>query len=246
MHVELLQELGLSLNEARIYETLISHGELSVSELAPRSKIHRRNVYDSINRLLEKGLVYEVVSDLRELRYEAVEPLKLRDLVQEKLARLEESMPDLERTFRKSPNRNRVLVYKGVEGWKNYMRDILRVGKTYYCIAGKGAWLEPRSRSFFEQFITQLKKKKIESFVIFDNEVKKSKHPVVGVVGKNVRYFPDGFSTRGAVEIFGDHVCLLSNIRLGGFDDDFEFTVVINAELAESFRTWFKYLWKTM
>ena len=59
-HQELLQSLGLSKNEAKIYETLLRQGEVGVGVIS-ENPAHRRNVYDSLNRLMEKGLVFEIV-----------------------------------------------------------------------------------------------------------------------------------------------------------------------------------------
>lgn len=58
MFTETLQQLGLAKNEARIYQTLLQRGEMAVGEIANKSGVHRRNVYDSLNRLVEKGLVF--------------------------------------------------------------------------------------------------------------------------------------------------------------------------------------------
>ena len=60
MITEVLENLGLSKNEARIYETLLKEGESPVGFLAVKSGVHRRNVYDTLNRLIEKGLAFEI------------------------------------------------------------------------------------------------------------------------------------------------------------------------------------------
>jgi len=57
--IEALQEVDLSQNEARIYETLVDLGEIGVAEIAQESGVNRRNVYDIMDRLQEKGLVFE-------------------------------------------------------------------------------------------------------------------------------------------------------------------------------------------
>ena len=59
-------------NEAIIYETLVDKGDLSVSDIARESGINRRNIYDTLNRLLEKGLTYEIKLP-KETIYKAVE-----------------------------------------------------------------------------------------------------------------------------------------------------------------------------
>ena len=67
-YTDLFIQLGLAKNEARIYETLLAEGESSVGEIAKKSQVHRRNVYDSLNRLVEKGLVFEIIQS-KENRY---------------------------------------------------------------------------------------------------------------------------------------------------------------------------------
>ncbi|PIN79600.1 hypothetical protein COV16_03365, partial [Candidatus Woesearchaeota archaeon CG10_big_fil_rev_8_21_14_0_10_34_8] len=56
MYEETLMQIGLSLNEARVYESMLQLGEANVQTIAIKSKVHRRNVYDSLNKLIEKGL----------------------------------------------------------------------------------------------------------------------------------------------------------------------------------------------
>ena len=81
-HQELLQSLGLSKNEAKIYETLLRQGEVGVGVISEKSGVHRRNVYDSLNRLMEKGLVFEIEGSV-ENKYQACEPKKLTEIVVE-------------------------------------------------------------------------------------------------------------------------------------------------------------------
>ncbi len=62
--VEVLQDMGLSLNEARAYHALMRHGPANGYEVSKRSGITRSVVYGGVlDRLLEKGLVLQVDSD---------------------------------------------------------------------------------------------------------------------------------------------------------------------------------------
>lgn len=47
MYEHILEGLGLSPNEAKIYEALVERGESSISDIAVAAKIHRRNAYDA-------------------------------------------------------------------------------------------------------------------------------------------------------------------------------------------------------
>ena len=73
MYQEIFENLGLSPNEAKIYETLVEHGEMGVSQVTSLAQVHRRNAYDAIRRLIDKGLCFETMS-AKENIYNAVDP----------------------------------------------------------------------------------------------------------------------------------------------------------------------------
>jgi predicted transcriptional regulator len=242
MFTEVFQQLGLAKNEARIYQSLLKEGEMAVGGIANKSGVHRRNVYDSINRLVEKGLVFQIL-EKHEQHYKAVEPNKLFEILQEKQQALTQIMPELERMYHGLPHEEEAYVYRGIEGWKNYMRDILRVGEDVYSIGGKGAWADPRLKVFFEQFLKGVKRKNIAIHTLFDYEVKESDHEIVGLVGKNYRFLLPEYSTPTAIDVFGNHIAILSRVGLGRVSDDASFTMIINKDIADAFRKWFKLMW---
>jgi len=244
MGTEILEQLGLAKNEAKIYQTLLRERELAVGDIANKSGVHRRNVYDSLNRLVEKGLVFQILQK-REQHYQAVDPKKLFEILQEKQEALAHIMPELERLYQGTPHEDDVYIYRGIEGWKNYMRDILRVGKDVYTIGGKGAWTDERLEGFLAQFLKEAKRKNITFYTLFDHEVKASKHKVVGLLGKNYRFLSAEHSTPAAVDIFGNHIAIFSHVGGGHIPDDSSFTMIINQDIADAFRTWFQLMWNS-
>jgi sugar-specific transcriptional regulator TrmB len=52
MYTEIFEEIGLTPSEAKIYEILLAEKEIGVSEISLKAKVHRRNVYDALNRLV--------------------------------------------------------------------------------------------------------------------------------------------------------------------------------------------------
>lgn len=152
-------------------------------------------------------------------------------------------LPDLEKLHSTQHNEQSVLMYRGIEGWKNYMRDIIRTGEDFYCIGAKGAWMDERNQNFFPQFLKDAKKKNINYYHLFDHEVRESKHDIVKYIGENFKFLPKGYSTPASVDFFGDRINIVSNIKLGGMEEDFSFAVVVNPHIADAFRTWFKFMW---
>jgi sugar-specific transcriptional regulator TrmB len=242
MYTEILQQLGLAKNEARIYEMLLQEGESSVGRIALKSQVHRRNVYDSLHRLIEKGLVFEMIQ-MNENRYKAVAPQKLMELLQEKQRVLENIMPNLDTLYKGTPHKEEVYIYRGPEGWKNYMMDMLRLSTDAYFIGAKGGWLDQRMKYFFPQFIKEAKKRKIAFYHLFDYEVKEQFPQILRYVGKHYKFLPRGYSTKAAIDIFGDHVNIISGIKLGGLVEEFSITVIVNPFIADAFRVWFQFMW---
>jgi sugar-specific transcriptional regulator TrmB len=242
MYLDLFQQLGLVKNESRIYETLLREGESSVGHISTKSKVHRRNVYDTLNRLQEKGLVFEIIQ-AKENRYQAVDPKKLMELIQEKAQVLEKAMPELSALYKGTPHEEEVYVYRGAEGWKNYMRDLLKVGEDAYFIGAKGGWLDSRVKHFFPEFAKEAAKKNIQYHHLFDHEVKEDCKEIIPHVGGTYKFLPKGYSTTSAIDIFGDHVNIISGMKLGGLEEEFALTVIVNKQIADAFRIWFKFMW---
>lgn len=242
MYGEILENLGLYKNESRIYEALLTEGESSVSVIAAKAKVNRRNVYDTLNRLIEKGLVFEIL-EKKENKYKAVDPKKLLELIKEKETALQNILPGLEKLYAKTPHKEEVYVYRGPEAWKNYMRDILRIGEDFYCIGAKGAWLDKRNEHFFPEFIKEAQRKKIQMHHLFDYEVKEKNLNILKYVGSNYKFLPKGYSTPASVDIFGNYVNIVSGIKLGGMSENQSLTVIVNPSIASAFKLWFKFMW---
>ena len=241
-----LEVLGLSLNEAKIYETLLVLGKSSISQIANKSNIHRRNIYDTINRLMEKGLVFQIFQK-NENTYEAVDPDKLMELIEEKEQRLKKILPELHNVYKKNPSEETAFIYKGVEGFKNYMRDLVRVGKTTYFLGAKALWFTPTVPEYFlTNFQKEMARKKVEYFTIFDPIVQEKMPQYISRVGGNYKIFPKEYSTPGVCDIFGDYVVTFNSVDVGNFGEEGTIFVMKNAKLAENFRIWFKFMWDNL
>ena len=74
--ISILEKIGLSPTEAKIYLALLDLGEANVRATADYIKTNRRNVYDAMIRLLDKGIIFAIVG-LEEKVYCPVDPDKL-------------------------------------------------------------------------------------------------------------------------------------------------------------------------
>lgn len=241
MYREIFEEIGLSPNEAKIYEFLIDKKESSVPRISLEIKVDKRNIYDAVPRLLHKGLIYQVVGS-KENKYAAVEPAKLLELVREKENKLLSILPTLSEKYKRGSTKEMVYVYKGNEGIKNYLRDALKVGEDLYFIGGKGGWFNKNISVFMQYFLKKAKEKKIKFHHIFDAEVKDKAPEILEHLGKDYKFFPSKYSTNGGIAIFGDHIVTFSGLTIKSIDENVTITVIVNQALADCYRVWFKFM----
>ena len=242
MYSEILETIGLSPNEAKIYETLLSTGETSVSEIATKAGVHRRNVYDALNRLVDKALVFTIFQK-GENRYQAVHPDKLVEIIKEKEQRLLSVLPALKKSYAAEPASNAAFIYRGIEGYKNYRRDLLRLATETYFLGAKGLWLSPQIDEQFRAAYVKKFEKNIPHQVLFDPRVKDLLPAALTDTKGHYRLLPKGYETPGVVDIFGDYVVTFVSVGIGNIGEDVTIFVMKNKELAESYKTWFRFIW---
>jgi sugar-specific transcriptional regulator TrmB len=242
MHEELLREIGLSVNESRIYEALLNTGEASVQQISLRAKVHRRNVYDSLTKLAEKGLASEVFVN-GEKNFKATHPRRLMELVGEKQEKLAGILPDMEKRYESAEEKEEAYLYKGIEGFKNYLQDILKANETVYFIGAKAFWLDPRLRHFLPRFDRERKRRGIRFMHIFDYEVKEQKPDILKLVGRPYKFLPKGYSSQTSVDIFGDYVVTFVGVKPGVLYEEPVQFVMKSRRLADGYRKFFQYMW---
>lgn len=243
MYTDIFEQIGLSPNEAKIYETLLSTGETSVSTISIKAKIHRRNVYDALNRLLEKGLVFQIFQKGENI-YCAVHPNKLLEVLKEKEQKLTHILPELNTLYESEPTQEAAYIYKGLEGYKNYMRDMARIGEETYFLGAKGLWFTPTiSQKFLDDFKKEMKRKKVKYYTLYDHRVTEKLPQALKNVGGEYKVLPKKYSTSAVCDIFGDYVVTFTSVDVGNVGEDVTIFVMINKELADSYKTWFKMLW---
>jgi sugar-specific transcriptional regulator TrmB len=242
MYEEIFRETGLSLNESKVYEALLQTGETTVEKIALKSQVHRRNVYDSLNKLVEKGLASEVFIESQK-NYKATNPRRLLELLKEREIKLENILPQLETKYNSIEEKHEAYFYKGTEGFKNYLNDILKTNETVYFIGAKAFWLDPRLQIHLQRFEKERKKQGIKFMHLFDYEIKKEKPEILDLVGKPYKFLPKKYSSETAIDIFGDYVVAFVGVSPGKLDATPIQFVIKNRRLADGYRKIFQFMW---
>jgi len=243
MYSDTLEEAGLTPNESKIYEALLYIGEAPVSQISLKSGVHRRNVYDALARLTDKGLVFPIFQKGENI-YKAVNPDKLLEILEERKIKIEKILPHLRNMHDSEPEKNAAFIYKGLEGFKNYMRDLTRVAQDTYFLGAKGLWFTPGIEKYYlENFKKVAHQKKLQYFTLYDPRIQKQCPQALKEVSGKYKILPSKYSTPGVVDIFGDHVVTFTSVDIANFGEDGTIFVMVNPELAQTYRTWFQLIW---
>ena len=128
---ELIEKLGVSSLDARIYLLLLKHGSLSIRTLAAQTQSNRGIVYESLKSLTKIGLVAYTQKNQRK-SYIAESPEAIRALISERqqtLNRLEieasQIIPNLMAYDRRKLEEPAVAFYEGDEGIATILRDVI-------------------------------------------------------------------------------------------------------------------------
>ena len=84
VNLENLKELGLSEGQISVYSAVLELGISTINKIQEKTGIERRNIYDILNKLIEKGLIsYTLEKGKR--TYQCTHPNKIREEIKQTL-----------------------------------------------------------------------------------------------------------------------------------------------------------------
>lgn len=232
---EILQKIGLTDNEIKVYLTLLKIKNGLAGEITKVSGIHRRSVYDAIERLIQKGLI-SYARDGKRKYFQAEKPERIMDIMKNWEAELKDSLPKLRAIYERGIEKQQAVIYRGKNGLKSIMDDMISVGEDIYIYGAYGD-IDERMRYFFAQFEKRRLRKKIKVKVIFDENTRSrwaGKLPLV-----KAKFLPKGFSGPVTTLIYGNRVVIEH------WTDNPILFMIKSPEVAGSYRKYFNLIWKT-
>jgi sugar-specific transcriptional regulator TrmB len=151
MNQKLLEKLGMTAREVKVYLKLLELGSSPANTLAKRLEENRTSTYSLLQSLQKKGLVsYSVKRNAK--YFFATDPSILVDQYAHVAKNLQLLLPELLAVFNKSANKRRVAFYEGVNGIKQLCETLLEVpGSTRLSFMGVDeATIHPEIKEYFE------------------------------------------------------------------------------------------------
>jgi sugar-specific transcriptional regulator TrmB len=234
MDLELIEQLGFTRTESKIYVTLLEFGSSRAGKLSKKSGIHRRSVYDAVERLIEKGLVSYIKRNNITF-FEAVNPDKLVELVHEKEKNIQALLPELNLKYKLSKEKEETLFFRGKPSLKTVFDDQIQTGKEIL-IMGASTKAPEILNYYFPHFDKERVRKKINVKIIFD-ETARNKEYVKKIPLSEIRFVPKEYASFAATNIYADKICIVL------WSEEPIAILIKNNEIAKGYKNYFELVW---
>lgn len=245
MNPKTLEKFGVSPNEAKVYLSLLNLGCTLAGKISEKATIHRRAVYDALNRLIGKGLVSFVIKAGKKY-YEATNPEKLLEILKEKEEDIKNKektikkiLPELISEYKQTKSKLEASIYRGKEGLKTIMELILKEKKDWLSMGstGKGPEILPYFLPGWHKRRLKLKIK-YRGLIVDTPDGRKRAKEFLKIGLAEVKFLPKEIQNPQTIWIFGNKIAII----LVSIEQPIIF-LIDNKDISNSFRDQFNWLW---
>ena len=247
MNTEILEKIGLSKAEIKVYISLLELGSVSSGKIVKETNLRKSTVYESIRRLQEKGLVSYIIKNGMKY-FEGTNPNKILDFIHDKKRKLDETeneakklILELKKGFNTLKPHAEAHVLVGIEGFKTMRRDALRNAKAVILLIGAISKEDEVIPGYFEEWNKERQKRKIKLRILYKESARNRIIQSKSLIGRYFEYkfLVNDIESPAVINIYGDRV-----VNLVWKNKHPICFMLINKEIADSHRKYFNYLWK--
>jgi len=241
MDTELLKEIGLTETEIKAYLALLYLGASSAGKIAESSGLYRKNLYDALTRLIEKGLVtYVIEKKIKYFQPKSPENLinyleERKAIIDEKKSEVEKIIPELKSKFQELQPEIESEIYRGLEGIKTILKECLNYKEVLFI--GATGDVENRLHYFWPHYNKKRIRLKCKWKLLLVHEAKDK--PITKSKYYEYKVLPKILSGLNVIYIYGDYV---ANVLW--LEKPLAF-VIKHKTLSNNYKTYFNYLLKT-
>ncbi len=248
MELRILEEAGLTRNEAKTYLALLRLKQSRITDLSLKTGLHARNVYDSLNKLIERGLA-SVSFEGKVKVFKAENPAKLRELLVEKTKNLDSVLPEMLSSFKEEKPVREISILSGGEGFtlmtQGLGENADKRGVAVYAPHDLSPLMEETQRIKLRKLFGVLKEKKSFMRVIHADSKKAKANAVVldkGFEKHITRKYAKGLSNKPIAWSISANTVFINFFT----KDDILVVRIRSEDVATAFRESFEILWKTV
>lgn len=244
MALDILRKVGLSDGEIKVYSALLELGKAPINKVHEKTGIERRNIYDILNKLIEKGLV-TYITENNKRSFQTTHPNKIIGYLEDKKYDLDKTKKDIEKElpeilnkFKSKKTEMNAEIYRGREGVKAVFEDMLNSKANYFI--GSGRYVMRLMPHFWLSYNKRRKALKVKWYNIFRAELRKEVKQDPFVL-EETKFLPKEFSANpNVIFIYGNKV---ANVL---WTKDFFAFVIESKDIAENYKKYHNYLWNNV
>ena len=234
---EILEQIGLTKHEAKIYLTLLANGHISAYELAEKAGLYRQVTYDSLKRLQEKGFTNSAQEGKAKL-FRATNPKIILELLNAKTEDFKQAIPELTSLDKASKQSLIVETYKGENILRIALQDIINTlkeskNKEVLCTAIDEYLPLKKYELIVQQYERDLKHYKIKERVIIKEKTK----GIFSSETSKYKKIKEKFFNENPIQIYGNNV----QIIVWGNPD--HLIIIRNKNVANAYRKQVELIW---
>lgn len=236
---ETLQEYGLTNNETRVYLANLKIGSGRANDIAKQANLLRTTTYEVLKTLAEKGIVSHAIKSGVKY-FEAADPGKLINILEEKKERLNSILPELTALKASVGEKPTIEIYEGKEGLKTILDDIIKT-KPEEILTLSSAKIFEALIYYFPHWIKRRAKEGIKARILQEKTdvIKKLRRQDRKEL-RQIRYVPRSFKINTHMQIYGGKIAILTLKK-----DELIGIIIDNQDIVETQRSLFEVLWKT-
>lgn len=246
MDTNILDQVGLSKNEIKVYLALLELDQASATPILRKANIPNSKIYPVLEKLMKKGLASYVIKN--NVKYfQASDPKNLIDILNNKEKQIFDQKKEITKlierieTKRKfAKEKQEAIIYEGFEGVKAAFNDILQSlekGKEYLVFT-LGQELETKElKLFFSNYHQKRIERGIRVKLIANKEIKKIFSKYHKFKGMQIKYLKLQLPT--GIFIYNDKVMTFV------WENKPAAFVITSKTNAERYKRFFEAMWKT-
>jgi len=248
METKILENLGLTKGEVKVYLALIKLGPSTSGPITDKSGVSRSKVYNILEKLMQKGIVSYIIKE-KTRYYQAEDPIKIKEYAdkkeqefQKRKKEIDKLIPQLKLQQKIDDSKNNIQIYKGFKGIQTITNKVyskLKKGETFYDI-GIPSFQEEKYHSYWqEEDHPKRIKLGIKVKMLFNPKTpKKILKNRNNYWGCEARYMPIQIETPSWFLIYKNVVVIILQ------EEEPIAIEIINKQIAVSFKEYFEAFWK--
>ncbi|PIN93241.1 hypothetical protein COU54_03895 [Candidatus Pacearchaeota archaeon CG10_big_fil_rev_8_21_14_0_10_31_24] len=238
MDVTILEDLGLTQAEIKVYISLLELGSSSAGRILEKAGIQNSVTHRALNSLIEKGLISYILEGKKKI-YQATNPENFHDFIDDKRKRFDKLLPELKKRQGASKSNSLGEIFKGKRGiTQMYITLLNSNGKEYNTFGGGDeVAYEIMGDMWWKNLHVRRITKKIPSRQVFDESIRKFGDELNKKKMSKVKFLPKEYAQLQETVIIGDYV------GIAIFRDSPYGILIKDKVLADAYRQQFEILW---